>query len=59
MFALLNKLMLALDAALRQRIHTNLADLLADDTALYITHDCTIARALADRFAVLHAESIV
>ncbi|WP_254545615.1 ABC transporter ATP-binding protein [Halomarina pelagica] len=50
---LLDEPLSALDAPTRERLRDDLADVLADVTALHVTHDRTTARALADRVAVM------
>jgi len=50
---LLDEPLSALDAPTRAALRTDLADVLADETAVYVTHDRTTARALADRIAVM------
>jgi ABC-type sulfate/molybdate transport systems ATPase subunit len=42
-----------LDAPTRASLRGDLADVLADETAVYVTHDRTTARAVADRVAVV------
>jgi thiamine transport system ATP-binding protein len=51
---LLDEPLAALDAPTRQRLRDDLADVLADRTAVYVTHDRTTARALGDRIAVMN-----
>ncbi|MFC4247988.1 ABC transporter ATP-binding protein [Natribaculum luteum] len=53
---LLDEPMTGLDAALKERLRIEIADLLADlgVTALYVTHDQTEAMAMCDRIAVLN-----
>jgi len=55
---LLDEPLSALDAPTKARLRGDLADVLADQTTLYVTHDRTIARALADRVAVIADGSI-
>mgnify|MGYP000330084970 CR=1 FL=1 len=50
---LLDEPLAALDAPTRAELRGVLADTLADETAIYVTHDRTTARALGDRVAVL------
>jgi len=50
---LLDEPLSALDAPTRAALRADLADVLADETAVYVTHDRTTARALADRIAVV------
>ncbi|GGN12670.1 ABC transporter ATP-binding protein [Halarchaeum nitratireducens] len=50
---LLDEPLSALDAPTRERLRDDLVDVLADETAVYVTHDRTTARAVADRVAVL------
>ncbi|WP_211312810.1 ABC transporter ATP-binding protein [Halarchaeum salinum] len=50
---LLDEPLSALDAPTRERLRADLVDVLADETAVYVTHDRTTARAVADRIAVL------
>ncbi|WP_435100510.1 ABC transporter ATP-binding protein [Halarchaeum sp. P4] len=50
---LLDEPLSALDVPTRERLRADLVDLLADETAVYVTHDRTTARAVADRVAVL------
>ncbi len=50
---LLDEPLSALDVPTRESLREELADLLADETAVYVTHDRTTARALADRIAVM------
>jgi ABC-type sugar transport system ATPase subunit len=50
---LLDEPLAALDAPTRADLRGVLADTLADETAIYVTHDRTTARALGDRVAVL------
>ncbi|MFB6072616.1 MAG: ABC transporter ATP-binding protein [Halobacterium sp.] len=50
---LLDEPLSALDAPTRAGLRADLADALADETAVYVTHDRTTARALADRVAVV------
>jgi ABC-type Fe3+/spermidine/putrescine transport system ATPase subunit len=50
---LLDEPLSALDVPTRQSLRADLADVLADVTAVYVTHNRTTARALADRVAVM------
>jgi len=50
---LLDEPLAALDAPTRAELRGVLADTLADETAIHVTHDRTTARALGDRVAVL------
>ena len=50
---LLDEPLSALDAPTRERLRDDLVDVLADETAVYVTHDRTTARAVAARVAVL------
>ncbi len=56
---LLDEPLSALDAPTRRALREDLADVLADRTAVYVTHDRTTARALADRVAVMRAGTVV
>ncbi|MFC4358080.1 ABC transporter ATP-binding protein [Halobium salinum] len=56
---LLDEPLSALDAPTRAALRGDLADTLADRTAVYVTHDRTTARALADRVAVMHDGQVV
>ena len=56
---LLDEPLSALDVPTRQALRDDLADLLADETAVYVTHNRTTARALADRVAVIRDGLIV
>ncbi|WP_458187984.1 ABC transporter ATP-binding protein [Haladaptatus sp. NG-WS-4] len=51
---LLDEPLSALDVPTRQSLREELADLLADETAVYVTHNRTTARAIADEIAVMH-----
>ncbi|MFB6070132.1 MAG: ABC transporter ATP-binding protein [Halanaeroarchaeum sp.] len=55
---LLDEPLSALDAPTRESLRADLADVLADETALYVTHDRTTARALGDRIAVVRDGTI-
>lgn len=50
---LLDEPLSALDAPTRASLRGDLADILAEETAVYVTHDRTTARAVADRIAVM------
>ena len=50
---LLDEPLSALDAPTRASLRGDLADVLAAETAVYVTHDRTTARAVADRVAVV------
>jgi len=50
---LLDEPLSALDPPTRAALRADLADVLADETAVYVTHDRTTARAMADRVAVV------
>jgi ABC-type Fe3+/spermidine/putrescine transport system ATPase subunit len=56
---LLDEPLAALDVPTRQALRDDLADVLADVTAIYVTHNRTTARALADRIAVMRDGHIV
>ena len=56
---LLDEPLSALDAPTRRELRDDLADVLADRTAVYVTHDRTTARALGDRVAVMRDGSVV
>jgi thiamine transport system ATP-binding protein len=56
---LLDEPLSALDAPTRQSLRADLAEVLADVTAVYVTHDRTTARALADRIAVMAEGEVV
>lgn len=56
---LLDEPLASLDVPTRQKLRDDLADLLQDVTAVYVTHNRTKARALADRFVVMRAGRIV
>jgi ABC-type Fe3+/spermidine/putrescine transport system ATPase subunit len=56
---LLDEPLAALDVPTRQALRDDLADVLADVTAVYVTHNRTTARALADRIAVMNDGRIV
>ncbi|MFB6106287.1 MAG: ABC transporter ATP-binding protein [Halobacteriaceae archaeon] len=56
---LLDEPLSSLDPPTRQALRADLADVLADVTAVYVTHDRTTARALGDSIAVLRAGGVV
>ena len=56
---LLDEPLAALDVPTRQSLRDDLADVLADVTAVYVTHNRTTARALADRIAVMDDGGVV
>ena len=56
---LLDEPLSALDVPTRQSMREDLADVLADETAVYVTHNRTTARMLADRIAVIDDGAIV
>ena len=56
---LLDEPLAALDVPTRQSLRDDLADVLTDVTAIYVTHNRTTARALADRLAVMADGEIV
>ena len=56
---LLDEPLAALDVPTRQALRDDLADVLADVTAVYVTHNRTTARAIADRIAVMRDGEIV
>ncbi|WP_243700447.1 ABC transporter ATP-binding protein [Halorussus pelagicus] len=56
---LLDEPLSALDVPTRQTLREVLADVLADETAMYVTHNRTTARAVADRVAVIRGGEIV
>ena len=56
---LLDEPLAALDVPTRQALRDDLADVLADVTAVYVTHNRTTARALADRIAVMNDGKVV
>jgi thiamine transport system ATP-binding protein len=56
---LLDEPLAALDVPTRQALRDDLADVLADVTSVYVTHNRTTARALADRIAVMRDGQIV
>jgi len=56
---LLDEPLAALDVPTRQALRDDLADVLADATAVYVTHNRTTARALADRIVVMNDGQVV
>lgn len=56
---LLDEPLASLDVPTRQSLRKDLADVLTDVTAVYVTHNRTTARAIADRIAVMFDGSIV
>ncbi|MBX0322197.1 ABC transporter ATP-binding protein [Halomicroarcula sp. F13] len=56
---LLDEPLAALDVPTRQSLRDDLADVLADVTAVYVTHNRTTARAIADRIAVMRDGQVV
>jgi ABC-type sugar transport system ATPase subunit len=56
---LLDEPLASLDVPTQQVLRDELAEVLMDMTAVYITHNRTTARALADRIAVMHDGEIV
>jgi ABC-type Fe3+/spermidine/putrescine transport system ATPase subunit len=56
---LLDEPLSALDVPTRQALRDDVADLLADATAVYVTHDRTTARAIADRIAIMRDGELV
>jgi ABC-type Fe3+/spermidine/putrescine transport system ATPase subunit len=56
---LLDEPLASLDVPTRQSLREDLADVLADVTAVYVTHNRTTARAIADRIAVMFDGEIV
>ncbi len=56
---LLDEPLSALDAPTRRELRDDLADVLSDRTAVYVTHDRTTARALGDRVAVMRDGEVV
>ncbi|WP_276299338.1 ABC transporter ATP-binding protein [Halorussus lipolyticus] len=56
---LLDEPLSALDVPTRQTLREVLADVLADETAMYVTHNRTTARAIADRVAVIRDGKLV
>jgi ABC-type Fe3+/spermidine/putrescine transport system ATPase subunit len=56
---LLDEPLSSLDVPTRQSLREDLQDVLADVTAVYVTHNRTTARALSDRIAVMNDGRIV
>ncbi|WP_049936419.1 ABC transporter ATP-binding protein [Haloplanus natans] len=56
---LLDEPLAALDVPTRQSLRDDLADVLADVTAVYVTHNRTTARALADRIVIMNDGQVV
>ena len=56
---LLDEPLAALDVPTRQALRDDLADVLADATAVYVTHNRTTARALADRIVIMNDGQVV
>lgn len=56
---LLDEPLAALDVPTRQALRDDLTDVLADVTAVYVTHNRTTARALADRIGVMRDGRVV
>ncbi|WP_254763450.1 ABC transporter ATP-binding protein [Natrinema marinum] len=56
---LLDEPLAALDVPTRQTLRADLADILADVTSVYVTHNRTTARAIADRIAVMRDGHVV
>jgi ABC-type Fe3+/spermidine/putrescine transport system ATPase subunit len=56
---LLDEPLAALDVPTRQALRDDLADVLADVTAVYVTHNRTTARAIADRIVVMRDGRVV
>ena len=56
---LLDEPLSSLDVPTRQSLRDDLQDVLAGMTAIYVTHDRTTARALADRIVVMHDGEVV
>jgi ABC-type Fe3+/spermidine/putrescine transport system ATPase subunit len=56
---LLDEPLSSLDVPTRQSLRADLQDVLADVTAVYVTHNRTTARALADRIVVMNDGEIV
>jgi ABC-type Fe3+/spermidine/putrescine transport system ATPase subunit len=56
---LLDEPLAALDVPTRQSLRDDLVDVLADVTAVYVTHNRTTARAIADRILVMQDGQIV
>jgi ABC-type Fe3+/spermidine/putrescine transport system ATPase subunit len=56
---LLDEPLSSLDVPTRQSLRGDLQDVLAEMTAIYVTHDRTTARALADRIVVMNDGEVV
>lgn len=56
---LLDEPLSSLDAPTQQTLRSELADVLSAMTVVYVTHNRTTARALADRIAVMHDGQII
>lgn len=56
---LLDEPLAGLDVPTRQALRTDLAEILTDVTAVYVTHNRTTARALADRIVVMSNGTVV
>lgn len=56
---LLDEPLSSLDVPTRQALRDDLADVLTDVTSVYVTHNRTTARAIADRIAVMRGGEIV
>ncbi|WP_408959173.1 ABC transporter ATP-binding protein [Natrinema sp. 74] len=56
---LLDEPLAALDVPTRRTLRDDLADVLADVTSVYVTHDRTTARAIADRIVVMRDGRVV
>ncbi len=56
---LLDEPLSSLDVPTRQSLRDDLLDVLADVTSIYVTHDRTTARALADRIVVMNDGQVV
>jgi ABC-type Fe3+/spermidine/putrescine transport system ATPase subunit len=56
---LLDEPLAALDVPTRQSLRDDLVDVLADVTSVYVTHNRTTARAIADRIIVMQDGSVV
>ncbi|ESS05552.1 MAG: ABC-type spermidine/putrescine transport system, ATPase component [uncultured archaeon A07HB70] len=56
---LLDEPLAALDVPTRQALRDDLADVLADVTAVHVTHNRTTARAIADRIVVMQDGQVV
>ena len=56
---LLDEPLSALDVPTRETLRTELSEIVADVTALYVTHNRTTARELGDRIAVMRAGRVV